>query len=45
MSRDGQLVRLQSVRFLTLPFSRYDYRNRMAGGESRFGTASMYMAA
>jgi hypothetical protein len=44
-SAGGQLLRLRIVRFLTLPPARKDSGNRMAGGELRFGTASIYMAA
>ena len=40
----GQSDRLAKVRFLTRPFSRKLSRNRMAGGEPRLGTASIYMA-
>ena len=40
----GHLERLARVRFLTLPFSRQPSRRRMAGGEFRMGTVSMYMA-
>ena len=40
----GHLERLARVRFLTLPFSRQPSRRRMAGGEFRLGTVSMYMA-
>jgi hypothetical protein len=43
-SAGGQSLRLSRVRFLTLPPSRKLSRSRMAGGELRFGTASMYMA-
>src|SRR5215467_3131185 len=39
----GQAERLASVRFLTRPCSRKLSRNRMAGGEPRLGTNSMYM--
>src|SRR5215472_7894526 len=39
----GQAERLASVRFLTRPCSRKLSRNRMAGGEPRLGTDSMYM--
>ena len=39
----GHLERLARVRFLTLPFSRQPSRRRMAGGEFRLGTVSMYM--
>src|SRR5436305_13258771 len=40
----GQSDRLAKVRFLTRPLSRKLSRNRMAGGELRLGTASIYMA-
>jgi len=40
----GHLERLARVRFLTLPFSRQPSRSRMAGGEFRLGTVSIYMA-
>jgi hypothetical protein len=40
----GQAVRLARVRFLTRPSSRKLSRNRMAGGEPRLGTDSIYMA-
>src|ERR1700693_4856994 len=40
----GHSLRLRSVRFLTLPPTRKLSRSRMAGGELRLGTASMYMA-
>ena len=39
----GHLERLARVRFLTLPPSRQPSRSRMAGGELRLGTVSMYM--
>src|SRR5215468_5265409 len=39
----GQAERLARVRFLTRPCSRKLSRNRMAGGEPRLGTDSMYM--
>ncbi len=39
----GHFGRLASVRFLTFPPSRHPSRNRMAGGEFRLGTVSMYM--
>ncbi len=41
---DGHFARLARVRFLTLPPSRQDSRSRMAGGEDRLGTDSIYMA-
>src|SRR5215472_2177410 len=41
----GQAERLARVRFLTRPSSRKLSRNRMAGGEPRLGTDSMYMAS
>ena len=41
----GQSDRLARVRFLTRPFSRKLSRNRMAGGELRLGTDSIYMAS
>src|SRR5215831_20344039 len=41
----GQVERLARVRFLTRPSSRKLSRNRMAGGELRLGTDSMYMAS
>jgi hypothetical protein len=44
-SAGGQALRLHSVRLRTLPPSRYDSRSRIAGGEFRLGTASIYMAA
>jgi Transposase len=40
----GQAERLARVRFLTRPWSRKLSRNRMAGGEPRLGTDSIYMA-
>jgi hypothetical protein len=40
----GQADRLARVRFLTRPWSRKLSRNRIAGGEPRLGTDSMYMA-
>src|SRR5436305_8445343 len=40
----GQSDRLAKVRFLTRPLSRKLSRNRMAGGELRLGTASIYIA-
>ena len=39
----GHLERLAKVRFLTLPPSRQPSRRRMAGGELRLGTISIYM--
>ena len=39
----GHLERLAMVRFLTFPPSRQPSRRRMAGGELRLGTVSMYM--
>src|SRR5215831_6570723 len=39
----GQAERLARVRFLTRPCSRKLSRNRIAGGEPRLGTDSMYM--
>src|SRR5215469_9989333 len=39
----GQAERLARVRFLTWPCSRKLSRNRMAGGEPRLGTDSIYM--
>ena len=43
-SAAGHAERLARVRFLTRPFSRKLSRNRMAGGELRLGTDSIYMA-
>ena len=40
----GQWERLSSVRFRTRPPSRRLSRSRMAGGEERLGTVSMYLA-
>src|ERR1700738_4168313 len=40
----GHAERLARVRFLTRPPSRKLSRNRMAGGEPRLGTDSIYMA-
>jgi hypothetical protein len=40
----GQSERLARVRFLTRPLSRKLSRNRIAGGELRLGTDSIYMA-
>ncbi len=40
----GHVERLARVRLRTLPASRQDSRRRMAGGEERLGTASIYMA-
>jgi hypothetical protein len=40
----GHWLRLATVRLRTLLPSRYDSRKRMAGGELRLGTMSMYMA-
>ena len=37
--------RLASVRLRTLPCSRQDSRRRIAGGDVRLGTASMYMGS
>ena len=39
----GSLERLARVRFLTRRPSRKDSRRRMAGGEERLGTLSIYM--
>src|ERR1035437_8433630 len=43
--RRGQEVRLATVRFLTLPFSRKDSRRRTAGGEVRLGISATYMCS
>ena len=43
MAVAGSLERLARVRFLTRPRSRKDSRRRMAGGEERLGTLSIYM--
>ena len=43
MRRGGHLERLAKVRLRTLLPSRKDSRSRMAGGELRLGTDSMYM--
>ena len=43
MALAGSLERLARVRFLTRPLSRKDSRRRMAGGEERLGTLSIYM--
>jgi hypothetical protein len=43
-SSAGQSDRLAMVRFLILAPSRKLSRSRMAGGEFRFGTDSIYMA-
>ena len=39
----GHFERLARVRFLTFPPTRHPSRRRMAGGEFRLGTVSMYM--
>src|SRR3984893_5924959 len=41
----GQSERLNSVRFLLLLAARELSRNRLAGGEPRLGTASIYMGS
>src|SRR4029450_9012135 len=40
---DGHLERLARVRLRTLPPSRKDSRSKIAGGELRLGTRSIYM--